>query len=332
MTQRAETDDTKGKRMISDERIERLVTVIEDGAEQMLRQSRSEVTWRLVRRTVILLFMLAAAVLWVAVYGPLIGLTAQPTTKVIGVVTIDGVIGRGSDAGADSVVPAISEACGNARVHAVVLRINSPGGSPSEADRIGRAIETCRRDGERKEVVAVIEGAGASAAYMVAVRADHVVAGEYSQVGSIGAVMRSFDAAEAVGRLGVHERVFASGALKAGNSAWSGNTPEQDALNQAMVDEAAGLFADMVRAARGDRLREEPDLFSGRTWLGDKAQALGLIDEVAVYEEVLGTRYPGLPTHTYKARKSIQDRLGFAALVQAVARGITAQLQTTELE
>ena len=290
---------------------------------------RDERRWRVAKRTVFAGLTLAAIGACAAIYAPMLGWSSGPTQSSLAVVPIHGEIGRGS-ASANALVPAIERACKSKLSEAVVLRISSPGGSPTDAERIAGALAACRPSAtgngpapKSKPVIAVIESVGASAAYLIAIQADEVISTRYSLVGSIGAVMRSVDAGEALGRFGVKERVYASGALKAGNSPWAANTPAQDALSQSLVDGIAQMFIAEVKARRGAKLKPTPDMFSGRVWVGPDALRLGLVDGNSTFEALRDSRFKSLPVHEFRPTETFQDRLGMQAVVREFGIGLS---------
>ncbi|OGU21744.1 MAG: hypothetical protein A2580_18010 [Hydrogenophilales bacterium RIFOXYD1_FULL_62_11] len=300
-----------------------------------IKRDLDERRWKIVKRLAISFIVLLGLVMWVSLYAPMLGWTAEPTGKALGVVPIQGQIGGRGTANAEQVVPAIERACKSRATQAVVLRISSPGGSPTDAERIVGALEACRPSGpdaKAKPVIAVIEGVGASAGYLIAVHADETIASPFALVGSIGAVMRSVDAEEAAEKFGVRERVFASGPLKAGNSPLSSNTPAQDAMAQSLVDRMAELFIAQVKERRGDKLKPDPEMFTGRVWLGQDALGLGLIDGLSTFEALKQDRFEDLPVHEFRPTETLQERLGLSSLVHELGAGIASGLTRTEVQ
>lgn len=307
--------------------------ILGDIATLLIERERRERAWTTIKRTGALLAVLAMLVIWATLYAPMLGWSKGPSTEGIAVIPITGGIGTGSPAGsARTLVPLIERACRSSQSKALVLAINSPGGAPGDADRIGQSLATCKADGRAIPVYAVIEGTGASAAYLIAARTDRIYAARYALVGSLGAVMRNIDAADLAHRLGVRERVYASGTLKSGNGTLSPNTPEQDALNQELVNSIGEIFTTQIRELRGKRLQDDPDLFSGRVWTAPDALKLGLIDEVGSLEELRQSALDGAPIHEYRPRETLQDRLGLTALVGTFASNLTSGLRETHLE
>ena len=304
-------------------------------AGHFISRDLEERRWARIKRFAVLGALGLSAATWFALYGPMLGWSTGPTDKSVGVIPIHGEIGGSLTGSADSLVPVIEAACKSTLIETVVLRVSSPGGSPSEAERIAGALESCRpsgKDAKRKPVIAVIEQVGASAAYMVAMHADEVVASRYALVGSIGAVMRSFDASDALTRFGVRERVYASGDLKSSNSPWSQNSAAQDANNQALVEQVGNVFKAEVMAARGAKLRPSGDMFSGKAWLGADALELGLVDSLGTFEQLKATRFKGLNVHTYRPRQTFQDRIGLKAFAHELGAGFASALTHSEIQ
>ena len=316
-----------------DTALNNIYELMREGLGHLIERDRDERHWKILKRTVMGGLTVGAILMWFALYAPMFGWTREPTEAAIGVVPIQGAIGGAGGMSGQTLVPAIERACKSGNTKAVVLRITSPGGSPTDAERIAGALQACRPSGpdaKSKPVIAVIEGIGASAAYLIAVHADEVIASRYAMVGSIGAVMRTFEAEGAMSKLGVRERVFASGQLKSGNSPWTSNTQAQDALSQSLVDGIAKLFIADVRERRGARLKETPDMFSGRVWLGDEALALGLVDSISTFEQLKEARFKDLPVHDFRPQQTLQDKLGMKAMVREFGAGVASEISGSQ--
>lgn len=252
----------------------------------LLRERRFERRWKWVTRTILIGGSLALSLLYFFVWAPQFGWRVGPIGDVVGVVRIDGEIAQASFASADRVVPALRRAFELPRVKAVVLAIDSPGGSPGEAERIYRAMESLRAE-HGKPVVAVISNVGASAAYLIALHCDKIYAGRYSLVGSIGAVLAGWDLHRAAERLEVSQRLYSSGPLKAMLSPFHPATPEADAKAKVLVGDLGQAFVGEVRKHRGTRVSDGTDISTGEVWLGSEAHALGLVDQIGTLEEVI---------------------------------------------
>jgi protease-4 len=252
----------------------------------LLRERRLERRWKWFTRTLFIGGSLALSLLYFLLWAPQLGWRVGPIDDVVGVVRIDGEIAQLLPASAERVVPALRRAFESPRVKAVVLAIDSPGGSPGEAERIYRAMESLRAE-HGKPVVAVISNIGASAAYLIALHADKIYAGRYSLVGSIGAVLAGWDLHRAAARLEVSQRLYTSGPLKAMLSPFQPTTPAADAKARSLIDGLGQAFATEVRRLRGTRLTDGADLASGEVWLGADAHSLGLVDGIGTLEEVI---------------------------------------------
>jgi protease IV len=265
----------------------------------VLLDRRSERRSRNLRALMYFLIFALPLVFYAALYARTAGwLKFGPSADVVGVVRIEGEIADGNAASAERVLPALRKAFESERVKAVVLSIDSPGGAPLEAERIFSAIDAWRKTNP-KPVVAVINNLGASAAYMVALHSDRIYAGRYSLVGSVGAILSGWDAHEALARLGLKQRVYASGDLKSMMNPWVDMSAQSHAKAQELVDQMGRAFAQDLTAQRGAKLPAGVNLASGGVWAGEQAHKLGLIDEVATLDQVLKTRWPELRTHEF---------------------------------
>lgn len=213
-----------------------------------------------------------------------------PWGDVVGVVRIEGQIAANEAASAEQVIPPLIKAFENPNVKAVVLSIDSPGGAPVEAERIYSTLDS-ERQRHKKPVVAVINNLGASAAYMIAAHADRIIAGRYSLVGSIGAIMAPWQLDKAIARFDVARRIYASGRLKAFLDPFTPVTPEVDAKAHQLVDAMGQTFLADVKRARGSRLRPGVDYATGEVWAGTQAKEIGLVDAIGTLDEVVATTW-----------------------------------------
>ncbi|OYU92396.1 MAG: S49 family peptidase [Burkholderiales bacterium PBB5] len=240
-----------------------------------------------------LMFVLPAGLYWGFYAWSSGGLRFGGGDDAVAVIRIEGEIADGNLASANRVIPTLRKAFEAERVKAIVLSIESPGGAPLEAERIYTALESWRQR-HPKPVVAVINNLGASAAYMVALHADRIYAGNYSLVGSVGAILSGWDAHEALGRVGVSQRVYASGELKAMMNPYLPMSPEAEHKARDLVNTMGKAFRAELVALRKDKLADGIDFGSGAVWGGAEAKRIGLIDEVATIDQVVKTRWPDL--------------------------------------
>lgn len=195
-------------------------------------------------------------------------------------VEVNGVIAEQSDANADRIVTGLRKAFEAEDSEAVLLRINSPGGSPVQAGLIYREIERLREEHPEKKLYAAITDMGASGGYYVAAAADEIYADPASIVGSIGVIMSGFGFTEAIEELGVERRLLTAGDNKAMMDPFKPVDPNQKEHVQTMLTEIHDQFIEAVKEGRGDQLvdPEKNNLFSGLFWTGEKAVDLGLTD------------------------------------------------------
>ena len=208
---------------------------------------------------------------------------SQPHTALV---TLDGPIMEGSPGGAHTVIKGLRKAFENKHAVGVVLRINSPGGSPVQSGYIYDEIRRLREKHPDKKLYAVIADIGASGGYYVAAAADAIYADKASIVGSIGVRMDGFGVVEAMEKLGIEHRELTAGQHKALMSPFKPVDPAEKAHMENLLADVHAQFMDVVRKGRGDRLKETPDLFSGLVWTGEQAVGLGLVDGLGGVDHV----------------------------------------------
>ena len=293
---------------------------------------RNETNWRTIKWTFFSTIAVAMVLAYLFFYPRLLGFQTGPLTESVARITINGQIAPGTNASADRIVPLIQRACQSKHISAVLLDINSGGGAPSESERMISALKFCRTGDNAhkpKKIYALINGAGASAAYMIAMHADRVYAGRYSLVGSIGAVLRYNDLSKLANRFGVHEKAYRSAPLKGGPSLISGSTPEDDQAYQELVSAMGEGFLAEVKVARKGKLNiDDKLLFSGRVWTASQALDFGLIDEIAVLEDLKTGVLQDAPIYEYRQKSSFAEGMGLKAMFQEVVNeSMEARLQ-----
>ncbi|PVZ69049.1 S49 family peptidase [Pelagibaculum spongiae] len=179
---------------------------------------------------------------------------------------------------ADDLSSSLRKAFANPNSKAVILRVNSPGGSPVQAGRISDEIKRLKAEYPDKKLYVVADETMASAAYYVAAGADEIYADKASLVGSIGVLMDTFGFVDTMKLLGVERRLITAGENKGFLDPFSPLSSKQKAFAEKMVATIHQQFISVVREGRGDRLKESPEIFSGLVWSGEDALALGLID------------------------------------------------------
>ncbi len=197
------------------------------------------------------------------------------------VVDLDGAIEPDSNANADTVIAGLRDAFESKGTAGIIIRANSPGGTPVQAAYINDEIRRLRKKYPKIPVYAVIEDVCASGCYYAVVAADKIYADRSSIVGSIGVLMNGFGFTEAIRKLGVERRLLTAGEHKGLLDPFQPLKPEDKAHAQRLLRNIHQQFIARVREGRKDALRESPLLYSGLYWTGDEALKLGLIDDIA---------------------------------------------------
>ncbi len=294
-----------------------LNSALERVAMEMLRQQRSERRWRVFFRLAWLGLVLAVVWAWLVPAG---WGSAPPSTPHTALVDVRGEIDVDADANADDLMAALRDAFADAGAQAVVLRINSPGGSPVQSGLVNDEIRRLKAL-HGKKVYAVVEEVCASGAYYIAVAADEIYVDKASLVGSIGVLMDSFGYTGAMDKLGIERRLLTAGENKAMLDPYSPPNPRQTALAQAMIDQVHQQFIAVVREGRGERLKETPDTFSGLIWNGEEAVRLGLADGIGSLDQVARDVVQAELVVDYTPQPNVAERLArrFGASVGAGA-------------
>lgn len=264
---------------------------------------------------------------WLAFFGVLVWLAlersapeADASVEHTAVVELKGEIADGADASAEFINAALLAAFEDEGSRAVVLLINSPGGSPVQAGMMNDEIMRLKAL-YKKPVYAVVEESCASAAYYIAVSADKIYVDKASIVGSIGVLMDGFGFTGLMGKLGVERRLMTAGENKGFLDPFSPQTDTQRAFAQAMLDQIHQQFIAVVKQGRGDRLKETPDMFSGLFWSGQQAIELGLADELGSLDYVAREVVKAEEVIDYTRRDNVAERLAkkFGAAIGAGA-------------
>lgn len=193
------------------------------------------------------------------------------------VIRLEGEIAANTDASADKLIAALRNAFKDPKAKAIVIRINSGGGSPVQSGYVYDEINRLKKL-HNKKVYAVISDIGASGAYYIASAADEIYADQASLVGSIGVTAASFGFVGTLDKLGVERRIYTSGEHKAFLDPFSPQNSSETEFWKEVLNTVHVQFINAVKQGRGDRLQENPELFSGLIWSGEQALPLGLID------------------------------------------------------
>jgi len=193
-------------------------------------------------------------------------------------IDIQGVIGSSDEVNADSFISSLQDAYDNEHTKGIILRINSPGGSPVQAGIINDEIKRQRKLHPKVPVYAVVEDVCASGGYYIAVAADKIFVDKASIVGSIGVLMDGFGFTGTMQKFGVERRLMTAGENKAMLDPFSPENPKHKELAQQMLNQIHQQFIAVVREGRGNRLKETPETFSGLFWSGESSIQMGLAD------------------------------------------------------
>jgi protease IV len=250
-----------------------------------LREQRDARRWRIFFRLVwLLLLLVVIAGFWSGgVKGGEKGLSASRHT---GLVSLRGVIDADGDASAEKINDSLNAAFKDSSTVAVIMRVNSPGGSPVQAGMINDEVKRLRGAYPDKPLYVVVDEMCASGGYYAAASADRIFVDKASIVGSIGVLSDGFGLTDLIAKIGVERRLQTAGRNKAAGDPFSPVNDEQKAHLQSMLDEIHRQFIKVVRDGRGTRLHETPDLFSGLFWTGEQSIALGLADDYGTVDSV----------------------------------------------
>ena len=229
--------------------------------------------------------------------------------KHLAVVSIQGMIASDMEANADDIISGLEKAFKNPLAQAVILDINSGGGSPVQSGAVYRAVKRLKSERSDLPVYAVIADVGASGAYYIASAADEIYADPASIVGSIGVISYGLGYRDLLGKLGLDARVFTAGEHKNFLAGDKPLDPNEVAHMQALLDNMHAQFIKAVRDGRGERLKETPDMFSGLFWTGEQALPLGLIDALGDKNTLRNAKYKDIELVEYKPDRSPLEKL-----------------------
>jgi protease-4 len=201
-------------------------------------------------------------------------------------IEINGVIGEKDEVNAKDFFESIRRAYESSGTKGIILKINSPGGSPVQAGMINDEIKRQKLLHPKIPVYAVVEDICASGGYYIAVAADEIYVDKASIVGSIGVLMDGFGFIDTMKKVGVERRLMTAGSNKAMLDPFSPVNPKQQAFVQTMLNEVHQQFISVVKEGRGNRLKDSPETFSGLFWNGESAVKLGLADGIGNYDFV----------------------------------------------
>ena len=248
--------------------------LLEKVAFAALREQRAKRRWGIFFKVAGLSYLVAVLVM-VVDWG---GSEQLADARHTAVVHLHGTIEAQGEASAQNINDALEEAFADKRTAGVILRVNSPGGSPVQAGIVHDEIRRLRTKHPQIPLYAVVEDVCASGGYYIAVAADKIFVDKASIVGSIGVLMDAFGFTGTMEKLGIERRLLTAGDNKGFLDPFSPQDAKQKAHAQVLLREIHEQFIDVVRRGRGDRLKDAPELFSGLMWTGSQSVGLGLAD------------------------------------------------------
>ena len=305
------TDENKNQSTSKEEWQAEVISKLAFAAVDEQRRTRK---WNIFFKALFFLYFL---VLFITAYTSSDG-TANlgKATEHTALVEVQGVIADGADASADNIIQGLRAAFKEPKAKAIILRINSPGGSPVQAGYVYDEIKRLRKKHKDKKVYAVVTDMCASGGYYIAVAADEIYADKASIVGSIGVLMNGFGFTKAMKKLGVERRLYTAGTSKGFLDPFSDVKASDKAHIKTLLGTIHKQFIDTVKEGRGKRLVDDEKLFTGLIWTGEESVALGLTDGLGssgfVAREIIEAEkiIDYTPRATYLDR--FADRLGVA--------------------
>lgn len=295
--------------------------VLEKVALAAIQEQRRSRQWGMFFKMMVLLYLFALLFIGMGWFSG--GESSKGSHTAL--VDVSGVIAPGSMASADKVIAGMQAAFKDKKTKGVILRINSPGGSPVQAGYINDEIKRLRGKHPEVPLYAVVEDVCASGGYYIAAAADRIYVDKASIIGSIGVLMDGFGFTGTMEKLGVERRLLAAGKNKGFLDPFSPIQPEQTVHAETMLDDIHQQFITVVRQGRGKRLKETPEMFSGLLWVGQKSIDLGLADALGSLDYVAREVIKAEDIVDYTQQENIAERFarrfGAAAVETLVKLG-----------
>lgn len=288
---------------------------------QMYQENKTERRWSLFLRAMrtLAFVAIAASVVLIANRPNLLPWSNEDEVDAhAALVFIKGELSADSGASADKIIPALKKAFDEKMSKAVILRINSPGGSAVQAGLIYDEVLSQRQLHPEKQVFAVIDDIGASGGYYIAAAAEQIFANRASLVGSIGVISSGFGFTGLMNKLGIERRTITAGENKAFMDPFLPQTEEIKDFWEGVLAKTHEQFISRVKASRGNKLKtDNPELFSGLIWNGEQAKELGLIDDLKSTDDVAREIVGVSSTIDYTPKQDFMSRFMGKASVQA---------------
>ena len=280
--------------------------VIERLARAGIDEQRRTRRWGILFKTLGFIYLFAILLIGLGWLG---GKDHQLPGNHTALVELSGVISNNSPASAERINAGLQDAFKDSKTQGVILRINSPGGSPVQAGQINSEIRRLRGLHPKIPLYVVVDDICASGGYYVAAAADRIYVDPASIVGSIGVLMDGFGFTGTMDKLGVERRLITAGENKGFMDPFSPLNPKQKEYAETMLKEIHRQFIDVVKQGRGNRLKESPDMFSGLVWTGQKSIELGLSDALGSVDYVAREVIKAEDIVDFTPRENIAERL-----------------------
>lgn len=280
---------------------------LEKVALAAVQEQRAARRWGIFFKSLMLIYLFL--LLFVAMGWLKVGDHKPASTKHTALVDLSGVIASQGTASADAITSGLQAAFKDSKTMGVILRINSPGGSPVQAGYINDEIKRLRALHPNIPIYAVVEDICASGGYYVAVATDMIYVDKASIVGSIGVVMDGFGFTGTMEKLGVERRAITAGENKKFLDPFSPVNPEHKEFAEKMLGDIHQQFIEVVRKGRGKRLKDAPEVFSGLVWVGTRSIELGLADALGSVETVARDVIKAEDIVDFTPRENIAERV-----------------------
>ncbi len=278
-----------------------------------INEQRRTRRWNVFFKCLLALYLGAILLLYWPAEWPAIDKVAEQHTALV---DLRGVISDETEANAEDVIEGLQDAFEDTKTAGVILRLNSPGGSPVQSAYIYKAIKRLREEYPDTPLYAVVTDVCASGCYYVAAAADDIYVDSASIVGSIGVRMDSFGFVDSLEKLGIERRLYTAGENKGFLDPFLPSRPADVEHVNKLLGSIHEQFKTAVREGRGDRLRDDSQLYSGLVWTGDEGIELGLVDAIGsssyVAREIIGAEEIVEYTTEPDLIKRISDRIGVA--------------------
>lgn len=293
-----------------------------------VQEQRRARLWSYAFKGALLIYLIVVAAVALRPSGGLMG--HSDSKEHTAVIDVAGTIAEGNPTDADTLIEGLRDAVKDKGTQGILLRMNSPGGSPVQSAYVYEEIRRIKKENPKLPIYAVVSDLCASGCYYIAAAADKIFVHPTSVVGSIGVIMNGFGFVDTMQRLGVERRLLTAGEHKALFDPFSPVNEVEKQHLLGVINNVHQQFIAAVKQGRGDRLKETPDMFSGLIWTGDEAIKLGLVDAVgdarSVAKDVIGEKETVNFTPRERLIDRISHRLG-ASLGSAVQSAIGLKLE-----